>query len=108
MTGTPELSAIVALDVTAQVGVHMGVLWALHTLRKRVPENLCVVCFTAPAVAEWTIPKLTSVELPFVAIGPHRCGADAEATCGQRGSGADFAAGAVRGSRSTARPDSRS
>ena len=74
VTGTPELTAIVALDVTAQVGVHMGVLRALHTLEKRVPEDLSVVCFTAPAVAEWTIPELTSVELPFAEMG--RIGAE--------------------------------
>lgn len=74
VTDTPELSAIVALDVTAQVGVHMGVLRALHTLEKRVPEDLSIICFTPPAVAEWTIPKLTSVELPFAKMG--RIGAE--------------------------------
>lgn len=74
VTGTPELTAIVALDVTAQVGLHMGMLRALHTLEKRVPEDLSVVCFSAPSVAEWTIPKLTSVELPFAEMG--RIGAE--------------------------------
>ena len=74
VTGTPELTAIVALDVTAQVGAHMGLLRALYVLGKRVPEDLSVVCFTAPEVAEWTVPKLTSVELPFAEMG--RIGAE--------------------------------
>ena len=70
VTTTPELTAIVAFDVTA----HVGVLWALHTLGKRVPQDLSVVCFTAQSVAQWTIPKLTSVELPFTEMG--RIGAE--------------------------------
>jgi DNA-binding LacI/PurR family transcriptional regulator len=65
----PNLSAIVALDVTAGMATHLAVFHALNRLGKRVPEDLSVICFNTRGVAEWSVPELTSIELPFDQMG---------------------------------------
>ncbi len=65
----PGLSAIVALDVTAGIATHMAVFHALNRLGKRVPDDLSVICFSSRGIAEWSIPELTSIELPFDQMG---------------------------------------
>lgn len=69
LADVPELSAIVALDVTADIATHMAVFHELDRLKKHVPDDLSVICFSAREVAEWSVPELSSVELPFYRMG---------------------------------------
>lgn len=48
---------------------HIGVLRALYTRRMRVPDDCSVIGITTAQVAEWTIPKLTSVDIPLFEMG---------------------------------------
>lgn len=63
LTRAPQLTAIVASGHT-----HVGVLRALYTRSMRVPDDCSVVGVTTAQVAEWTIPRLTSVDLPLSAM----------------------------------------
>lgn len=65
----PRLSAIVAFDVTADIATHMAVFHELDRLGKRVPDDLSVICFSARGVAKWSVPELSSVELPSYRMG---------------------------------------
>lgn len=70
LDAAPDLSAIVASVGNTQ----MGVLRALHARGKAVPGDLSVVCLSTPEQAAWTVPSLTSVDIPLAAMG--RAGAD--------------------------------
>ena len=61
----PDLTAIVASVGNTQ----MGVLRALHARGKVVPHDLSVVCLSTPELAAWTVPSLTSVDIPLTAMG---------------------------------------
>lgn len=65
----PQLTAIVASGHT-----HVGVLRALYTRNMRVPDDCSVVGVTTAQVAEWTIPRLTSVDLPLSAMSERAAG----------------------------------
>jgi DNA-binding LacI/PurR family transcriptional regulator len=60
-----NITAILAFSGMAQVGA----LRALRDLGKRVPEDCSVVCSSAGPSAEWTIPRLTSVDTPLGELG---------------------------------------
>jgi DNA-binding LacI/PurR family transcriptional regulator len=48
---------------------HVGVLRALHELKKRVPEDCSVICSSTGSFSEWTMPRLTSVDTPLAELG---------------------------------------
>jgi DNA-binding LacI/PurR family transcriptional regulator len=48
---------------------HHGVMRALYTRRMHVPEDCSVIGITTAGVAEWTVPKLTSVDIPLFEMG---------------------------------------
>ena len=56
----PQITAIVASGHT-----QVGVLRALYSQGRRVPDDCSVVGVTTAQIAEWTIPRLTSVDLPL-------------------------------------------
>ncbi|THF87380.1 LacI family transcriptional regulator [Deinococcus sp. KSM4-11] len=60
---SPHLSAIVASGHT-----QVGVLRALYSKGLRVPDDCSVIGVTTAQIAEWTIPRLTSVDLPLAAM----------------------------------------
>lgn len=70
LAACPELTAVVALLGTT----HLGVLRALHSHGRRVPEDVSVVCLSTASKAEWTTPRLTSVDSPLAEMG--RTGAE--------------------------------
>ncbi|MFC3834145.1 LacI family DNA-binding transcriptional regulator [Deinococcus rufus] len=56
----PHITAIVASGHT-----HVGVLRALYSQGRRVPDDCSVIGVTTAQIAGWTIPRLTSVDLPL-------------------------------------------
>ncbi|GGR59128.1 LacI family transcriptional regulator [Deinococcus seoulensis] len=56
----PRVTGIVASGHT-----QVGVLRALYSQGRRVPDDCSVVGVTTAQIAEWTIPRLTSVDLPL-------------------------------------------
>lgn len=48
---------------------HNGAMRALYTRRLHVPEDCSVIGITTAEVAEWTVPKLTSVDIPLFEMG---------------------------------------
>jgi DNA-binding LacI/PurR family transcriptional regulator len=61
LTGrAPQITAIVASGHT-----QVGVLRALYSQGRRVPDDCSVIGLTTAQIAEWTIPRLTSVDLPL-------------------------------------------
>ena len=48
---------------------YVGVLRALHELKKRVPEDCSVICSSTGSLSEWTMPRLTSVDTPLGELG---------------------------------------
>jgi DNA-binding LacI/PurR family transcriptional regulator len=62
---TEDLSAIVVLAGTTQ----LGVLRALQDAGKRVPEDCSVLCIGSVGVANWTTPRLTSLDMQLADMG---------------------------------------
>jgi LacI family transcriptional regulator len=60
-----DLSAIVVLAGTTQ----LGVLRALQDANKRVPEDCSVLCIGSVGVANWTTPRLTSLDMQLADMG---------------------------------------
>jgi DNA-binding LacI/PurR family transcriptional regulator len=56
----PRITAIFAAGHS-----HVGVMRALYSRNIRVPDDCSVIGITTAQVAEWTIPKLTSVDIPL-------------------------------------------
>jgi len=70
LEAAPDLSAVATLVGNTQVGV----LRALHAHGRSVPEDCSVVCLNTASLAEWSIPRLTSVDTPLAEMG--RVGAE--------------------------------
>jgi DNA-binding LacI/PurR family transcriptional regulator len=61
----PEITAIFA----SYGSTHVGALHALHGRHLRVPEDCSVVGISTAQGAAWTIPRLTSVDVPLAEMG---------------------------------------
>lgn len=61
----PNITAIFATSGP----VCVGILRALYTRRIHVPDDCSVIGIATAQVAEWTIPKLTSVDIPLYEMG---------------------------------------
>ena len=51
--------------IVASGHTQVGVLRALYSQGRRVPDDCSVIGITTAQIAEWTIPRLTSVDLPL-------------------------------------------
>ncbi len=60
LTLEPNVTAIFAAGHS-----HVGVLRSLYSHNIRVPDDCSVIGITTAQVAEWSIPKLTSVDIPL-------------------------------------------
>lgn len=65
LRAAPDLTAVVVL----LGNVHAGVLRALHDHGRTVPDDVSLVSFGAPETAAWTVPRLTSVDVPLAEMG---------------------------------------
>jgi len=65
LEAAPDLSAVATLVGNTQAGV----LRALHAHGRAVPEDCSVVCLSTASLAEWSIPRLTSVDMPLAEMG---------------------------------------
>jgi DNA-binding LacI/PurR family transcriptional regulator len=65
-----DVSALVILAGTTQ----LGVLRALHDAGKRVPQDYSVLCIGSVATANWSTPRLTSLDMQLADLG--RIGAE--------------------------------
>lgn len=61
----PEITAIFA----SYGSTHIGALHALHARHLRVPEDCSVVGITTAQGSAWTIPRLSSVDVPLSDMG---------------------------------------
>jgi LacI family transcriptional regulator len=66
----PEMTAIVPVSKSAPIGA----LWALRIHQRRVPDDCSLVCIANPSSAEWSAPRLTSLDVPLTEMG--RLGVD--------------------------------
>jgi DNA-binding LacI/PurR family transcriptional regulator len=58
---TPDITAIFTAGHS-----HVGVMRALYGRKIRIPDDCSVIGITTAQVADWSIPKLTSVDIPLV------------------------------------------
>ena len=61
----PQITAFFA----ARGSTHIGVLHALHARNLRVPDDCSVIAISTAHAADWTIPRLTSVDVPLAQMG---------------------------------------
>jgi DNA-binding LacI/PurR family transcriptional regulator len=61
----PRITAIFA----SRGSTHIGAIHALHARKLRVPDDCSVIGISTPHGADWTIPRLTSVDVPLAKMG---------------------------------------
>jgi DNA-binding LacI/PurR family transcriptional regulator len=61
----PAMTAIVPIFKSTPIGA----LWALRIHQRHVPDDCSMVCIANPSAAEWSSPRLTSVDVPLAEMG---------------------------------------